>query len=97
MLSQNLNFHQYFPTTQDYLEFQYLSWFWVPHDSDFMSLSKPPTTGGAPKNSKRMWVRCALTYDDPYAASYGQVLFGEVEDYQVTYYNHQDAQQKAKQ
>lgn len=93
MLVENLNFQEYFPTDADYIEVQYLSWFWIPYDSDFYPMSKP-STGGAPRNSKKLWVRCALSYDDPDVSADGECLFGEVEDYLVTYFNYQDVQQK---
>ena len=92
MVSQNLDLSGYFPTDQDYLEFQYLTWFMIPYDSDFIGLGGKGSTSGAPKASKKLWVRCGLSYDDPDKSPDGEALFGEVEDYQVTYFNSTDQQ-----
>ena len=92
MVSQNLDLSQYFPTDQDYLEFKYLTWFIIPYDTDFMGLGGQGSTSGAPKAAKKLWVRCGLSYDDPDKSPDGEALFGEVEDYQVTYFNNKDQQ-----
>jgi hypothetical protein len=92
MIAQNLDLSQYFPTNQDYLEFQYLTWFWIPYDTDFIGLAGKGATSGAPKAAKKLWVRCGLSYDDPDKSPDGEALFGEVEDYQVTYFNNKDQQ-----
>ncbi|MDI6807637.1 MAG: GEVED domain-containing protein [Candidatus Eisenbacteria bacterium] len=89
MMGQNLNLQQYFPTAQDYLEFDYLSWFWIPDDSDFYRRGGG-STSGAPKAGKKLWVRCSLSYDDPDTSPDGECLFGEVEDYVVTYFNNKE-------
>lgn len=92
MLAQNIDLSSYFPTDQDYLEFQYLTWFRIPYDSDFIDLGDKGETSGAPKAAKRLWVRCAVTYCDPDKSPDGEALFGEVEDYQITYFNNKEQQ-----
>ena len=89
MIGLPINIHQYFPTSQDYVEVQYLSYFWVPSDASFYRTAQGGSSGVA-NASKRLWVRCALSYDDPDLSPAGQTLFGEVEDYLVTYYNQKD-------
>jgi len=96
MIGLPINLHQYFPSNQDYVEIQYLSYFWVPSDAGFFRMAQGGSSGAA-NASKKLWVRGALSYDDPDLSPEGQCLFGETEDYLVTYYNQKDKDQKAKQ
>ena len=84
MIREDINLSEYFPTSEDYLEFEYLSWFWVPLDSDYY------VSGGAADYHLRLWVRGAVSYDDPDTSPDGECLFGEVEDYLVTYFNNKE-------
>ena len=37
------------------------------------------------KDLRNLWIRGALSFDDPDVSPDGHQLFGEVEDYQITY------------
>jgi hypothetical protein len=37
------------------------------------------------KEIRYFWTRCNMTYDDPDVSPDGEQLFGEVEDYRVSY------------
>ena len=83
MLNEHFNIQEYFPTDEDYLEFWYLSCFRVPFSSDFENVSCIWDV------RERLWVRGALSYDDPDTSPDGECLFGEIEDYEITYFNYE--------
>lgn len=85
MIGASFNIHDQFPTDEDHIEVRYLSWFDIPSDTDLfvMNGKKAPETPN--KSEKSVWVRGLLSYDDPDASPDGECLFGEYEDYLVTY------------
>jgi hypothetical protein len=82
VLSENFNIKRMFPTRCSTLEIWYLTCFFIP----------PVTSAGVncgrgmTKYETKLWVRGALSYDDPDVSPAGQALFGEFEDYQMNYY-----------
>jgi hypothetical protein len=79
VMCESLNVHNLFPSTAQYIEVQYLTSFVIPNVVGHMGGS------GATKFESKLWVRGALTYDDVDASPAGQALFGEYEDYQVSF------------
>lgn len=82
VLSESFNIAEWFPTRWPYMEIWYLTCFRIPMAS---SLGQQ-CGGGAVKYETKLWVRGALSYDDPDLSAAGDLLFGEVEDYQINYF-----------
>lgn len=83
VLRQHINLHDYMPADQQSIYVYYLTGFRVPDLEETM-------TGTArwwewKKDTGKMWVRGVLSYDDPDVSPDGEQLFGDVEDYAVTY------------
>lgn len=85
MICSSFNIYDLFPFEDDHIEIRYLSWFDIPEDTDLfvMNGKKAPETPN--KSEKSVWIRGLLSYDDPDASPDGNCLFGEYEDYLVTY------------
>jgi hypothetical protein len=81
MVNESFNIHKLFPYRWSSLEIWYLTWFVVPK----VSQVSMQCGGGWTKYTTKLWMRGALSYDDSDVSPAGQFLFGEVEDYQVTY------------
>jgi hypothetical protein len=81
VMREALNLQEYFPTSAPYLEIQYLSFFRIPTASFFEELNN-----GNELMTAKLWVRGIVSYDDPDTSPDGECLFGEVEDYMVSYF-----------
>ena len=80
MICSNVNLHEYFPTTSETVNVYYLTRFRIADIDDYMSSAKWQN-----KDLRNLWIRGTLSYDDPDVSPDGHQLFGEVEDYQITY------------
>lgn len=78
-----LDLGPYLPTPADDIVVYYLTSFKVPDVSLIMESNKSPNT--ATKQVRNMWARAVLSYDDFDANAGGGQLFGEYEDYLVSY------------
>lgn len=87
MITEHINLHDFFPTTEQVVHVYYLASFRVP-DVDHLDLNKKPGEKDPPGQDKGMvnlWVRGIVSYDDPDVSPDGEQIFGEVEDYRVAY------------
>ncbi len=82
LINENFNIKKCFPTKWSYLEIWYLTCFVIPRSS---SLGEE-CGGGAVMYKTKLWIRGAVSYDDADVSPAGQFLFGEVEDYQINYF-----------
>jgi hypothetical protein len=80
MARSHLNLHQYFPTNAETMNIYYLTRFKVANLDDYMTGLKWQN-----KDLRKIWIRGVLSYDDPDVSPDGEQLFGECEDYRVTY------------
>ena len=80
MICSNVNLHEYFPTDSETINVYYLARFRIADIDDYMTSSKWQN-----KDLRNLWIRGALSFDDPDVSPDGHQLFGEVEDYQITY------------
>lgn len=85
MVGASFNIHDRFPTVDDPLVICYLSWFDIPDDTDLFRMLGKSAPATPNKNEKSVWIRGLLSYDDPDSSPDGNCLFGEYEDYLVTY------------
>lgn len=85
MISSSFNVHDLFPWEDDHIEIRYLSWFYIPNDENLFRMFGDYAPNQASTDTKSVWTRCLLSYDDPDASPDGECLFGEYEDYLVTY------------
>ena len=82
VLNESLNIGMLFPCAWSTIEVWYLTCFRVPN-----IVSVGVDCGhGAVKYETKLWIRGALSYDDVEVSPAGQFLFGEVEDYQINYF-----------
>lgn len=81
MIQENLNIQKYFPSKCSVLEIWYLTCFKVPRASEFST-----HCGGIDFFKEKLWTRSVLSFHDDDASPNGHSVFGEVEDYQVTYF-----------
>lgn len=81
MVSESFNIRRLFPNTWSSLEIWYLTCFVVPKGAGVSSEGGRGWT----KYTTKLWVRGAVSYDDSDVSPAGQFLFGEVEDYQISY------------
>jgi hypothetical protein len=82
-IRKNLNLAHFFPTNKPVLTVYYLTCFRVPDIEELLSAE-----WGLPKWNKEIlyfWVRGSLACDDPDVSADGEQLFGEAEDYRVSY------------
>jgi len=87
VIQDHINLLDRFPTMEGIMHVYYLTSFRVP-DVDAMTSTKKPGTEEQPGNDKgivNLWVRGIVSYDDPDVSPDGEQIFGEVEDYRVTY------------
>ena len=82
MINLSFNILEYMPGSGP-LEIQYLTKFRIPQA--FVMESMLPG-GGTKQLEAKLWVRGAVSYDDPDTSPDGECLFGEVEDWQVYYF-----------
>jgi hypothetical protein len=83
VLNESFNIGRFFPNHWSYLEIWYLTCFRIPSTS---SLGQDSNGKGATKYETKLWVRGAVSYDDADVSPAGDLLFGEVEDYQIEYF-----------
>jgi hypothetical protein len=83
VMTHHLNLHDLMPATEEPMTVYYLTGFWVP-DVQAMMLDNGRWWDWK-KEIRQYWVRGVLAYDDPDMSPDGEQLFGEVEDYRVSY------------
>lgn len=83
VMTHHLNMHDYMPTDNEKVRVYYLTGFHVP-DLEAM-MSADARWWDWKKDYRKLWVRGVLAYDDPDVSPDGEQLFGEVEDYELTY------------
>jgi hypothetical protein len=80
VIEETLNLADLLPSIAPYVEIQYMTSFVVPRITHFAG------GYGVTKYEAKVWVRGALTYDDPDASPVGETLFGEYEDYLLNWF-----------
>jgi hypothetical protein len=80
----NFNMGDQIPTSADEIVVSFLTSFQVPDVTAIMTSTAK--YGNSGKDVRHMWVRALVAYDDPDASPDGGQLFGEYEDYRVSYY-----------
>lgn len=80
-LREHINIQEHFPHIGPEMELTYLTMFRIPETNFWES-----TGEGAEKHETKLWARGALSYDDPDCSPDGEALFGEVEDYQINFF-----------
>jgi hypothetical protein len=80
MTRNHVNLHQYFPNNAETMTIYYLTRFRIADIDDYMTSEKWQN-----KDLRKLWVRGTIAYDDADVSPNGEQLFGECEDYQVTY------------
>jgi hypothetical protein len=80
-LREHINIHEHFPNVGPDMEITYLTMFRIPETAFWESRGE-----GAQKYETKLWVRGALSYDDPDCSPDGESLFGEAEDYQINFF-----------
>jgi GEVED domain len=83
MTQATLNLQQYFPTQNASIQISYLTSFIVPNVAQSMESNKKFDESS--KDVRRMWARAVLAYADPDMSPDGGQLFGEYEDYLISY------------
>lgn len=84
-IRSHFNIGDQFPTDQETLTIYYLTCFRIPDISQMSSNASWWKQLGWKKEIKQFWVRGTLACDDPDNSPDGEQLFGEVEDYRVSY------------
>ncbi|UCF05011.1 MAG: hypothetical protein JSV33_13980 [bacterium] len=82
MIRENLNIHKFFPFLYSCLEIWYLTWFRIPRATSFSE----ECSQGITKFTAKLWTRGMVSYDDADVSPDEECLFGEVEDYQISYF-----------
>jgi hypothetical protein len=90
VLNESINIGRYFPSRWACIEIWYLTCFHIPN----ITSMGVDCGRGATKYETKLWIRGALSYDDVEVSPEGQYLFGEVEDYQVNYFEIRYADKK---
>ncbi len=85
MIVTSLSLAGQLPTTQNEIVISYLGSFRVPDVTSEEFLSLQAKYGSSDKDIRHMWVRALVAYDDPDVSPDGAQLFGEYEDYRVSY------------
>lgn len=83
VMTHHINMHDLMPGGTDPVRVFYLTGFQVPDLEAQMSADA--RWWDWKKDYRKLWVRGVLAYDDPDVSPDGEQLFGEVEDYRVTY------------
>jgi hypothetical protein len=81
VIRASFNVGEYFPNGYEYIDIEFLTYFKVPKTSTFTA-----HCGGIEFFKEKLWTRGILSYCDADASPNGQSVFGEVEDYQVCYF-----------
>jgi hypothetical protein len=82
-IRNHFNIADQFPTTEETLTVYYLTGFRVPDVENMMGSERWKDKWN--KELRHYWVRSSLVCDDPDVSPDGEQLFGEVEDYRVSY------------
>jgi hypothetical protein len=83
VMTHHLNMHDLVPAQSEPMTVYYLTGFRVP-DLEAM-MSSNARWWNWKKDYRQLWVRGVLAYDDPDVSPDGEQLFGEVEDYRLSY------------
>jgi hypothetical protein len=83
VMTHHFNMHDYMPTGDESITVYYLTGFHVP-DLEAM-MSSDARWWDWKKDYRLLWARGVMAYDDPDVSPDGEQLFGEVEDYRITY------------
>ncbi|MCK4517065.1 MAG: hypothetical protein KAU31_17525 [Spirochaetaceae bacterium] len=81
VIRASLNIEDYFPNEYSHIDIEFLTYFRVPDASVFAT-----HCGGIEFFKEKLWTRGVLSYCDDDASPNGESVFGEVEDYQVCYF-----------
>jgi len=81
VIGESLNIMHLFPTEAPYIDIEYLTEFRVPNASVFAA-----QCGGVEFFKEKLWTRAVLSVCDPDASPNGESVYGDVEDYQVCYF-----------
>lgn len=81
VINCSINIEKFFPFKCSWLEIWYLTWFRIPRVTEMID---EPVEGR--RYTAKLWARGVLSYDDPDTSPDGEGLFGEVEDYQISYF-----------
>lgn len=81
VIRTSLNIQDLFPNEYSYIDIEFLTYFRVPDASTFTA-----HCGGIEFFKEKIWTRGVLSYCDADASPNGESVFGEVEDYQVCYF-----------
>jgi hypothetical protein len=84
-IRSHFNIGHCFPTDEESLTIYYLTCFRVPDVTEMATSQWWWNGGNWKKEIRNYWVRGTLAYDDPDVSPDGEQLFGEVEDYRVSY------------
>lgn len=84
MVREHINVHDQFPAMGTYLEVQYLAMFRIPQATAFSVYDAREKLFTA-----KLWARGMVSYDDPDVSPDGEALFGDAEDYEITYFEQQ--------
>jgi hypothetical protein len=84
VLREHINIHEHFPHIGPEMEISYLTMFRIPEVQIWNALGN-----GSEKYTTKVWVRGVLSYDDPDCSADGESLFGEYEDYEISYFEQQ--------
>jgi GEVED domain len=83
VIQTSLNLQNVFPTTHAYINVFYLTHFDVPDMTNEMASTS--MYGKSGKDIRHLWTRAVVSYDDANMSPDGQQLFGDYEDYLVSY------------
>lgn len=83
-IRRHFNIGHLFPTTDETITLYYLSGFRVPDITQIL-VAEASWKAKSNKEIRRFWVRGTIACDDPDVSPDGEQLFGEAEDYRVSY------------
>jgi hypothetical protein len=81
VIRASLNVQELFPNDYTHIDVEFLTYFRVPDASAFTA-----HCGGIEHFKEKLWTRGVLSYCDADASPNGDSVFGEVEDWQVCYF-----------
>jgi hypothetical protein len=82
MVHEQLNLHEFMPTSEETIRVLYMTKFRVPAVEDMLISEK---NANADRDVINLWARGIVSYDDPDVSPDGEQIFGEVEDYRLRY------------
>jgi hypothetical protein len=83
VMTHHLNMHDLMPAQEETVRVYYLTGFRVPDLEAMMAANA--RWWNWKKDYRKLWVRGLMAYHDPDVSPDGEQLFGEAEDYRVTY------------